>query len=71
MTKYFLYAPNGSSTNFKAIAHRSQEDVNDFSKDAPYYLYINANNVLQCQRRPKINPTQEKLCNKINQNGQL
>ena len=71
MTKYFIYAPNTGSDNSKSVAHRVREGVTNYQDDAPYYLFIGqADNKLHCNA-PKPNSIQQKLCKKINREGQL
>ena len=71
MTKNFIYASNTGSNNSKAVAHRVREGVTNYQTDAPYYLLIlQENNRLHCTA-PNPNSIQQKLCNKINQTGEL
>ena len=71
MTKNFIYASNTGSNNSKAVAHRVREGVTNYQTDAPYYLLIwQENNRLHCNA-PNPNSIQQKLCNKINREGQL
>lgn len=71
MTKYFIYAPTLGDNSGKAAAHRVKEGITDYQNKAPYFLHIRTNNTMGCIKGGSVNKIQEKLCNKIQETGQL